>query len=113
MGYRFFVILLAFCLSPCPPCLRGETPSLESILAPLAKAHDGKVAIAVKNLATGETYSLNADVPMPTASLCKFPVMVEAYYQFSEGKAKPTDICVYERDPKVVGSGILVEHFTP
>lgn len=83
------------------------------MLAPLAKAHQGKVAIAVKNLATGETYTLNADEPLPTASLIKFPVMVEAYYQFSEGKAKPTDLCVYERDPKVGGSGILVEHFTP
>jgi beta-lactamase class A len=83
------------------------------VLLPLAKAHQGKVAIAVKNLATGESYALNADTPMPTASLIKFPVMVEAYYQFAEGEAKPTDLCVYERDPKVVGSGILVEHFTP
>jgi beta-lactamase class A len=79
----------------------------------LAKAHQGKVAIAVKNLATGETYALNADEPMPTASLIKFPVMVECYYQFSEGKAKPTDKCVYEQDDEVKGSGILVEHFTP
>ena len=85
---------------------------MESVLAPFAKAHEGKVAIAVKNLDTGESYSLNADEPMPTASLIKFPVMVEAYYQFAEGKAKPTDMCVYERDPKVPGSGILVEHFS-
>jgi beta-lactamase class A len=111
---RFRTLVIAcICISPCPPCLRGESPSLESVLAPLAKTHQGKVAIAVKNLNTGETYYLNADEPMPTASLIKFPVMVEAYYQFSEGKAKPTDVCVYERDPKVTGSGILVEHFTP
>jgi beta-lactamase class A len=107
------ILVLGFSLSLCPLSLCGENTSLESLLAPLAKAHQGKVAIAVKNLATGECYTLNADEPMPTASLCKFPVMVEAYYQFSEGKAKPTDVCVYERDPKVSGSGILVEHFTP
>jgi beta-lactamase class A len=104
---------LGFWLSLCPLCLCGEKSSLEAVLAPLAGAHQGKVAIAVKNLDTGETFSLNADEPMPTASLIKFPVMVEAYYQFSEGKAKPSDLCVYERDPKVTGSGILVEHFTP
>jgi len=79
----------------------------------MASAHEGKVAIAVKHLGTGETYALNADEPMPTASLIKFPVMVEAYHQFAEGKAKPSDLCIYERDPKVGGSGILVEHFTP
>jgi beta-lactamase class A len=108
-----WILILAFCLTSCPPLLRGESPSLESILAPLAKAHQGKVAIAVKNLDSGESYTLNADEPMSTASLIKFPVMVEAYYQFDESRAKPTDVCVYERDPKVGGSGILVEHFTP
>lgn len=97
-----------------PQCLAGEDASgLEAKLAPLAKAHQGKVAISVKNLETGECYTLNADEPMPTASLIKFPVMVEAYYQFQEGKAKPSDLCIYERDPKVSGSGILIEHFTP
>ena len=108
-----YLLVMVTVLSWCPLCLGGERSSLEAVLAPLAKAHQGKVAIAVKNLDTGESYTLNADEPMPTASLCKFPVMVECYYQFSEGKAKPTDLCVYERDPKVSGSGILIEHFTP
>jgi beta-lactamase class A len=106
-----FALIALFSLRPLCPC--GEPSSLEARLAPLAKAHEGKVAIAVKHLGTGETYALNADEPMPTASLIKFPVMVEAYYQFAEGKAKPSDLCLYERDPDVKGSGILVEHFTP
>ena len=37
--------------------------------------------MAVKNLKTGEAFLYNQDVPMPTASLIKFPVMVEAYRQ--------------------------------
>jgi beta-lactamase class A len=57
----------------------GEPPSLEQRLAPLAKAHKGKVAIAVKHLGTGESYYLNADEPMPTASLIKLAVMAEVY----------------------------------
>src|SRR4051812_6536227 len=108
--FLFSIVLVS---SLCPLCLCGESASLESKLAPLASAHQGKVAIAVKHLSTGETYALNADEPMPTASLIKFPVMVEAYYQFAEGKVKPSDLCIYERDPEVKGSGILVEHFTP
>ena len=45
-GLTSFVLLLA--LSPL--CLGGEDPSLEARLAPLAKAHKGKVAVAVKHL---------------------------------------------------------------
>src|SRR3954470_7336374 len=60
-------------------------PSLEDRLAPLAGAHKGHVAIAVKNLNTGESSALRADEPMPTASLIKFPVMIEAYRQAEEG----------------------------
>src|SRR6516162_3953240 len=101
-----WILILAFCLTSCPPLLRGESPSLESILAPLAKAHQGKVAIAVKNLDSGESYTLNADEPMSTASLIKFPVMVEAYYQYEEGKARPNDLITLNQADKVPGSGI-------
>jgi beta-lactamase class A len=107
------VLALFVCISLCPLSPSAEPTSLESKLAPLAKEHQGKVAIAVKNLNTGETYTLNADEVMPTASLIKFPVMVEAYYQFSEGKVKPSDMCTYEKDPDVKGSGVLVSQFTP
>ena len=42
--------------------------TLEARLAPLIKAHKGKVAVAVKHLASGETFFHNADAVMPTAS---------------------------------------------
>src|SRR5258708_2979889 len=106
MNCRRFVIFVA-CLSPCPPCIRGESPSLESLLAPLAKGHQGTVAIAVKNLSSGESYALNADEPLPTASLIKFPIMVETYYRFNEGKNRPDDMIVLAQEDKVGGSGIL------
>src|SRR5262249_36251023 len=78
MNKSLFGLLVLSSLSPL--CLCGEPSSpLEARLAPLAKAHQGKVAIAVKHLGTGETYTLNADEPLPTASLIKFPVMVETY----------------------------------
>ena len=102
---------IVFALSLCPPCLCGE-PSLESRLAPLAKAHQGKVAIAVKHLGTGEGYFLNADEPMPTASLIKFPVMIEVYFQAAEGKLKLSDPVTLRKEDKVKGSGILTSHFS-
>ncbi len=95
-------------------CLLLNPPEggLEARLAPLAKAHKGKVAIAVKHLGTGESYYLNADEPMPTASLIKLPVMIEAYQQAAEGKVKLTDPVTLHKEDKVPGSGILTYHFS-
>ncbi len=103
-----FVLLLW-----CGSVLGDDTPaSLESRLAPLAKAHKGKVAIAVKHLESGETYYLNADEAMPTASLIKVAVLIEAYQQADEGKFKLTDPVTLREADKVPGSGILTYHFS-
>jgi beta-lactamase class A len=98
-------------LSLCLPCF-GEEPTLESRLAPLAKEHKGKVAVAVKNLTTGESYYLNADEPMPTASLIKVAVMIDTYLQADEGKFKLTDKVTLHESDKVPGSGFLTGHFS-
>ncbi len=89
-----------------------DAPSLEARLAPLAKAHKGKVAIAVKHLGTGESYYLNADEPMPTASLIKVAVLIETYLQAQEGKLKLADTVTLHDADKVPGSGILTKHFS-
>src|SRR5215468_1017659 len=96
------------------PFLVADPPAstLEARLAPLARAHKGKVAIAVKHLVTGETYYLNADEPMPTASLIKVAVMVEAYQQAVEGKISLADKVTLHDADKVPGSGILTDHFS-
>ena len=57
-------------------------------IAPLAKAHEGKVAVAVRSLKTGEEYYRNADEPMPTANSIKLAIMVETFWQADEGKVK-------------------------
>ncbi|HZT81615.1 MAG TPA: serine hydrolase [Gemmataceae bacterium] len=89
-----------------------KTAGLEACLAPLAKSHKGKVAIAVKHLGTGESYYLHADEPMPTASLIKLAVMMEVYQQADEGKVRLTDKVTLRQEDKVPGSGILTEHFS-
>jgi beta-lactamase class A len=81
-------------------------------LAPLAKAHKGEVAIAVKNLSTGEGYYLDADRVMPTCSLIKVAVLVEAYKQADEGRVKLTDPVTLHDADRVPGSGILTYHFS-
>jgi beta-lactamase class A len=101
-------------LSFCWLCLVLAVPDngLEARLVPLAKAHKGKVAIAVKHLGHGESYYLNADEPMPTASLIKLAVMIETYQQAAEGKVKLTDPVTLRKDDMVPGSGILTYHFS-
>lgn len=86
---------------------------LGSRLASLARAHKGKVAIAVKHLTTGESCYLNADEPMPTASLIKLAVMIEVYQQVAEGKVKLSDPVTLRQEDKVPGSGVLTNHFSP
>jgi beta-lactamase class A len=44
------------------------------------------LGIAVKDLDTGEAFSVNGDKRFPTASLIKAAVMVEAYHRIAEGK---------------------------
>ena len=86
--------------------------ALEARLLPLIEAHRGKVAVAVKNLKTGESYSYHADEPMTTASLIKFPIMVEAYRQAAEKRVDLDAPVTLTKADKVPGSGILTEHFS-
>ncbi len=88
-------------------------PSLAEKLEPLIAAHQGEVAVAVKHLSSGETFRFRADVPMPTASLIKLPIMIETYRQAGEGKASLDEKITLTQEDKVPGSGILTTHFSP
>lgn len=87
-------------------------PGLAPRLAPLIKAHKGDVAVGVKHLVTGETFFVNADTPMPTASLIKVAVLVELYLQADEGKLSMRELATLKSADKVPGSGILTSHFS-
>jgi beta-lactamase class A len=106
---RFAILAL---VSLFPLSAHAADKDLEARISPLAKAHKGRVAVVVKNLKTHESYSLNPDEVMPTASLIKLPVMVETYWQVSEGKVKFETTLTLKKDDKVPGSGILTKHFS-
>ena len=104
-------LILAACLFSLP-LLPAGAADLDSRIEPLVKAHKGTVAVAVKHLKTGEEFYLNADEPMPTASLIKLPIMVEAYWQAAENKVKLDKPLTLRKEDKVPGSGILTSHFS-
>src|SRR5436309_1158372 len=81
---RAAVLLCLWIVSP-TASVRGDD-ALTARLQPLIDAHKGDVAIAVKHLKTSDTFSYRADEPMPTASLIKLSVMIEAYQQAHDGK---------------------------
>ena len=109
------LIILAFLAFSNMSAHAEDEPSRSSIaekLMPLIKAHKGKVAIAVKDLKTGESFLYHENDPMPTASLIKFPVMIEAYRQAEAKKLDLKKLITLKAGEKVIGSGILTDHFS-
>ena len=83
--------------------------TLDDQVKPIVASFKGKVSLFAKNLDTGETYALNPDERVRTASTIKIAVMIEAFARVAEGKAKWTDEVVLTKEKKVSGSGILFE----
>ena len=69
----------------------------------------GKVFLFAKNLDTGETFSLDGDERVRTASTIKVAVMIEAFGRVAEGRAKWTEELVLTKAARYGGSGVLPE----
>ena len=118
-------ILLSFQFCSISPHTLGqdETALVESIksdpafaaltksIRDRAKAHAGDVSIAIEFLNSGKKILLNENRVMPTASLIKVAVMVEAYRQVENGEIKLDKRLNLKASDKVPGSGILTTHF--
>jgi beta-lactamase class A len=90
----------------------GQSPSPNSLdqqVKNKVAAFKGRVSLFAKNLDTGQTYDLNADERVRTASTIKIAVMVEAFARVAEGRARWTDPVVLTKQIKYGGSGILYE----
>ena len=87
--------------------------SISEAVQPLIKGYEGDVAVAVYHFESDTHWSVRGDVVMPTASLIKLPVMVEAYRQVAAGKVKLDQRIEVKKDDMVQGSGILTSHFSP
>ncbi|MEY2612671.1 MAG: D-alanyl-D-alanine carboxypeptidase DacB precursor, partial [Planctomycetota bacterium] len=85
--------------------------SLQERIEPLIAKHAGVVCVAIKHMETGETFLHREKEVVPTASLIKFPVMVEYYRQVEQGVLSPEEAVGLQDEDKVPGSGILTDHF--
>jgi beta-lactamase class A len=118
VAQRLWVLAMGIVITVNNQAMAGESgpgqtsATLKSRLMPLVLAHKGKVAVAVKHLKTGESFEYRATEVMPTASLIKFPVMIEVYRQAAANLIDLDAMVVLKKQDKVPGSGVLTEHFT-
>ncbi len=94
--------------------LQADTPgkSLAVKLQPLIERHEGDVAVAIRHLDSGVQFEHQPAKVMPTASLIKLPVMIEAYRQAAAGRIDLDSMVTLNDADKVPGSGILTKHFS-
>jgi len=81
--------------------------SLQQQLQTMAAAYPGRVALYAHNLSSGEVVALDPDRPVPTASVIKLALMLEAYAQVKAGRltlATPLQLTAANQVP---GSGVL------
>lgn len=109
---RSSLLFTAIAISWVAPAAAQEDTRLSTAINPLIMAHEGTVAVSVKHLTSGVTFMHQADEPMPTASLIKFPVMIAAYQRAADGKLDLAKLIELKDSDKVPGSGILTTHFS-
>jgi beta-lactamase class A len=105
---RLLILLSLLCIFSIRVVAQTQQ-SLDDQVKPIVASFKGKVSLFAKNLDTGETYALNPDERVRTASTIKIAVMIEAFARVNEGKAKWTEEVVLTKEKKVSGSGILNE----
>jgi beta-lactamase class A len=111
-------VMLMFCsLSVFAQCC-PETPATEKRQALWKKLQeqiqdvdrnlDGVLALAVKDLTSGEEFFIHGDEVMPQASSIKITVLANLYLQAQAGKLKLSDEYVVRKEDLVPGSDIML-----
>jgi beta-lactamase class A len=87
--------------------------SLTEKMKALAAAHPGKVAFFAEDLTSGRSIGVNADTPVPTASVIKLAILYEALEQIRVGRSHFEDKLTLTHADQVQGSGVLLFFDTP
>ena len=87
--------------------------TLQTQLNEIAKSHHGKVALYAQNLKTGETAQIDPNIPVPTASVIKLTILLEALDRLRNGQASLDEKIALKKEDQVQGSGMLGLMDTP
>lgn len=100
--------LLAVLLFACStPAYAQDDAALQQQLQALITPYTGKVALYATDLRSGKSVAIDADTPVPTASVIKLTVLYDAVKDIQEGRASFTDQVVLTKANQVEGSGVL------
>jgi beta-lactamase class A len=103
------LVLAALFVTPSAFGQAKDSSSLNARVRAETTPFKGKVFVFATNLDTGETFSLDGDERVRTASTIKIAVMIEAFGRVAEGRAKWTDELVLTKAARFAGSGVLPE----
>lgn len=89
------------------PLRAQEDETLKTQLHALTSAHHGHVTLFAQDMRSGKTVAIDADTPVPTASVIKLTVLFEALKQIQAGKSHFDDKLTLTKTNQVSGSGVL------
>lgn len=95
------------------PAHAQDDPVLRDQLQAAIQPYAGKVALYAVDLRSGKTVAVNADTPVPTASVIKLTILYDAVKDVQEGRASFTDRLTLTKANQVGGSGVLGLFDTP
>jgi beta-lactamase class A len=99
--------------APSTPLPLKPDPALQAKLQAMIGPYAGKVTLFAHDLGTGQTVAINADTPVPTASVIKLTILYEALEQIRAGKASWDEKLTLTKAEQVPGSGVLLFFDTP
>jgi beta-lactamase class A len=90
-----------------------DDAALSAKLQSMITGFQGQVSFYAHDLATGRTVDINADQPVPTASVIKLAILYEALEQIRAGRVSFDDRLTVRHEDQVPGSGVLLFFDTP
>jgi beta-lactamase class A len=110
---RWIALFAALVLACASPAYAQTDTALQNDLQALLSAYQGKVALYAIDLRSGKSVGINADTPVPTASVIKLTVLYDAIKTIQEGRASFGDRLTLTKANQVEGSGVLALFDTP
>lgn len=93
--------------SALPPLQGADASPLAAKLRAVRDRVDGRMAIYVENVATGERVAIDADAPYETFSVIKVPLMATVLERVREGRLSLSDRVTLTADQRRIPSGVL------
>jgi beta-lactamase class A len=81
--------------------------ALEAAVRAVVGGIDGCVGVCIRDYETGREIGVNLDEPLPMASVCKAPILVEAFRRHDAGEFDLRERVVFTADRRTLGSGLF------